>query len=101
MSHPMNADQPVELEQQFVLRLPEEPAAALREALRSGASNVANRLKIRLEPEENGYLRRGEVGFDGWVSIEDGEDGLDQMRDSVTFLRGKIGGQASEGGQAS
>jgi sugar phosphate isomerase/epimerase len=31
------------------------------------------------------------VGFDGWVSIEDGMDGIDQMRRSVTFLREKIG----------
>ena len=30
------------------------------------------------------------VGFDGWVSIEDGVDGIDQMRRSVTFLRDKI-----------
>jgi sugar phosphate isomerase/epimerase len=27
------------------------------------------------------------AGFDGWVSIEDGVDGLDQMRRSVHFLR--------------
>jgi sugar phosphate isomerase/epimerase len=30
------------------------------------------------------------VGFDGWISIEDGEDGLDQLARSVTFLRGKM-----------
>jgi sugar phosphate isomerase/epimerase len=30
------------------------------------------------------------VGFNGWVSIEDGENGLDELRDSVTFLRQKI-----------
>lgn len=30
------------------------------------------------------------VGFDGWISIEDGVDGLDQLRRSVTFLRNKI-----------
>jgi sugar phosphate isomerase/epimerase len=30
------------------------------------------------------------VGFDGWVSIEDGMDGIEQMRRSVTFLREKI-----------
>ena len=30
------------------------------------------------------------VGFDGWISIEDGVDGMDQLRRSVTFLRGKI-----------
>lgn len=30
------------------------------------------------------------VGFDGWISIEDGMDGLDQMHASVAFLRGKM-----------
>ncbi len=30
------------------------------------------------------------VGFDGWISIEDGVDGMDQLRNSVAFLRGKI-----------
>ncbi|OGD22432.1 MAG: myo-inositol catabolism protein IolH [Candidatus Aminicenantes bacterium RBG_16_63_16] len=30
------------------------------------------------------------VGFDGWVSIEDGTEGMDQLRRSVAFLRGKI-----------
>jgi sugar phosphate isomerase/epimerase len=30
------------------------------------------------------------VGFDGWISIEDGVDGIEQMRRSVTFLRKKI-----------
>ena len=31
-----------------------------------------------------------EVGFDGWISIEDGVDGLDQLERSVTFLRQKM-----------
>ena len=31
------------------------------------------------------------VGFNGWISIEDGVDGIDQLRRSVTFLREKIG----------
>ena len=30
------------------------------------------------------------VGFDGWISIEDGVDGMDQLERSVTFLRRKI-----------
>jgi sugar phosphate isomerase/epimerase len=30
------------------------------------------------------------VGFDGWVSIEDGVDGIDQLHRSVAFLKGKI-----------
>jgi sugar phosphate isomerase/epimerase len=29
-------------------------------------------------------------GFDGWVSIEDGENGMDELRESVRFLRAKI-----------
>lgn len=33
-------------------------------------------------------LRR--VGFDGWISIEDGVDGIDQLRRSVAFLKSKI-----------
>jgi sugar phosphate isomerase/epimerase len=32
---------------------------------------------------------RGE-GFDGWISIEDGENGMDELRESVAFLRAKI-----------
>ncbi len=30
------------------------------------------------------------VGFDGWISIEDGVDGFEQMQRSVCFLREKI-----------
>jgi sugar phosphate isomerase/epimerase len=33
-------------------------------------------------------LRR--VGFDSWISIEDGVDGIDQLRRSAEFLRRKI-----------
>ncbi|HKP11193.1 MAG TPA: sugar phosphate isomerase/epimerase family protein [Blastocatellia bacterium] len=29
-------------------------------------------------------------GFDGWVSIEDGENGMDELRESVRFLRAKF-----------
>ncbi len=29
-------------------------------------------------------------GFDGWISIEDGENGMDELRESVQFLRVKI-----------
>jgi len=31
-----------------------------------------------------------DAGFDGWISIEDGEEGFDQLERSVTFLRQKI-----------
>jgi sugar phosphate isomerase/epimerase len=30
------------------------------------------------------------AGFDGWISIEDGEDGMEQLRESVSFLRAKM-----------
>jgi sugar phosphate isomerase/epimerase len=30
------------------------------------------------------------VGFDGWISIEDGIDGVEQLRRSITFLRRQI-----------
>jgi len=30
------------------------------------------------------------VGFNGWISIEDGVDGFDQLQRSVSFLRNKI-----------
>jgi sugar phosphate isomerase/epimerase len=30
------------------------------------------------------------VGFDGWISIEDGVDGMEQLHESVRFVRAKI-----------
>jgi sugar phosphate isomerase/epimerase len=30
------------------------------------------------------------VGFDGWISIEDGEHGIEQLEESARFLREKI-----------
>jgi sugar phosphate isomerase/epimerase len=30
------------------------------------------------------------VGFDGWISIEDGMNGMEELRQSAEFLRGKI-----------
>jgi sugar phosphate isomerase/epimerase len=30
------------------------------------------------------------VGFDGWISIEDGVEGMPQLQRSVAFLRRKI-----------
>ncbi|XP_014252091.1 transcription initiation factor TFIID subunit 7 [Cimex lectularius] len=53
---------PVELEWQFILRLPEEPAMALREILRSGSNNLKDRFSIRLEND----VRYGEVRIDNW-----------------------------------
>ena len=65
---------------------------------------------LRREEDVVGYakrLRHGEIGkgmndydaifaelkgagFDGWISIEDGVDGVEQLERSVKFLRGKI-----------
>lgn len=52
----------VELESQFILRLPVESAKVLREALRSGTL-LKDRLTIKMEPE----LRYGEVRLDHWL----------------------------------
>jgi len=30
------------------------------------------------------------VGFDGWISIEDGMNGMEELKESVRFLRGKF-----------
>jgi sugar phosphate isomerase/epimerase len=30
------------------------------------------------------------VGFDGWISIEDGVDGMEQLKESVAFVRAKM-----------
>jgi sugar phosphate isomerase/epimerase len=35
------------------------------------------------------FSRLAAVGFDGWISIEDGMDGLDELRNSVEFLKQK------------
>jgi sugar phosphate isomerase/epimerase len=31
-----------------------------------------------------------DVGFNGWISIEDGVDGMDQLKESIAFLRSKM-----------
>uniref|UniRef100_R4FNG6 Putative transcription initiation factor tfiid subunit n=2 Tax=Rhodnius TaxID=13248 RepID=R4FNG6_RHOPR len=55
-------DPPVELECQFILRLPEEPANVLKELLRSGATSLKDRFSVRLEND----VRYGEVRVDNW-----------------------------------
>ena len=37
------------------------------------------------------FTQLEEAGFDGWISIEDGVNGMDELRRSVTFLRAAIG----------
>ncbi|CAH2014594.1 unnamed protein product [Acanthoscelides obtectus] len=55
-------DSPAELESQFVLRLPPEPAKILRETLRSH-SNLKDRFSIKIEND----MRHGEVRVDHWL----------------------------------
>ncbi|XP_049775665.1 transcription initiation factor TFIID subunit 7 [Schistocerca cancellata] len=57
------AEPPVELESQFILRLPPEPAKVLREAIRSGVVHLKDRLSIKLEND----MRYGEVRVDHWL----------------------------------
>ncbi|KAI8124541.1 Transcription initiation factor TFIID subunit 7 [Lucilia cuprina] len=56
-------DDGVELENQFILRMPEEPAKVLREALQQPNSNLKDRMTIQLDND----LRYGEVRFDHWL----------------------------------
>ena len=68
------------------------------EDLRNEESGVAGYAKI-LSHGEIGkglndydaiFTELKKVGFDGWISIEDGVDGFDQLERSVFFLRSKI-----------
>ena len=36
------------------------------------------------------FVELHSVGFSSWISIEDGLDGMDQLKESVIFLKGKI-----------
>ncbi|CAG9558732.1 unnamed protein product [Danaus chrysippus] len=53
---------PAELESQFILRLPEDPAKVLRELLKTG-DNIKSRLTIQIDND----MRNGEVRFDHWL----------------------------------
>jgi transcription initiation factor TFIID subunit 7 len=50
----------VDLETQFILRVPEDPAMVLKDAIKSGATNLKERLSISLEND----LRKGMVRID-------------------------------------
>jgi transcription initiation factor TFIID subunit 7 len=50
----------IDLETQFILRLPEEPSQVLREAIQSGQPNLRERFSISLEND----LRKGMVRLD-------------------------------------
>jgi hypothetical protein len=55
-------------------------------------------IALRTERSEKGlndydaiFSELKRVGFDTWISIEDGVEGMDQLERSVSFLRRKIG----------
>lgn len=55
-------DYPVELEAQFIIRLPEEPGKVLSELIKSG-ENFKNRFSIQVHDD----MRHGEVRLDHWL----------------------------------
>lgn len=55
------SNEPYELENQFILRMPAVPAASLKAAVGSGV-NLRDRLSIQIEQD----MRHGKVQFDGW-----------------------------------
>jgi len=59
---------PIELENQFLLRLPSEPASELRKAIKKGSADLKDRLYIQMQPDNpsNPCLRRGNVRFDDY-----------------------------------
>jgi sugar phosphate isomerase/epimerase len=61
----------------------------------SGVSGYAKRLKHGeigkgLNDYDAIFTELNKVGFDGWISIEDGVEGMDQLKRSIVFLRKKI-----------
>lgn len=52
-----------EVENQFILRMPSGPAAALKSVVASGVLNLKDRLSIQIETD----MRRGTVRFDNWI----------------------------------
>ncbi len=60
-----------------------------------GATGYAQRLRHGeigkgLNDYDAIFTELKQVGFNGWISIEDGVEGMDQLERSVTFLRQKI-----------
>ncbi|MCA9087227.1 MAG: TIM barrel protein [Planctomycetaceae bacterium] len=61
----------------------------------SGAAGYAKRLRHGeigkgLNDYDAIFTELRDKGFDGWISIEDGVDGMDQLRRSVAFLKAKM-----------
>ena len=74
-----------ELENQFILRLPPAPAAALRAVVASGVLNLKDRLTIQIESD----MRHCTVRFDGWILPSKIVD-LPTIVESLKTLDGKL-----------
>jgi sugar phosphate isomerase/epimerase len=75
--------------------LAEGTLADLRRDEQAGAAGYASRLRHGvigkgLNDYDAIFGELASVRFDGWISIEDGVDGMDDLRQSVAFLRGKM-----------
>jgi sugar phosphate isomerase/epimerase len=66
------------------LRREEEGAEGYAKRLRHGAIGRG------LNDYDAIFRELRSVGFDSWISIEDGVDGMDQLTESVRFVRGKL-----------
>jgi sugar phosphate isomerase/epimerase len=60
-----------------------------------GAAGYAKRLRHGeigkgLNDYDAIFMQLKNAGFDGWISIEDGVEGIDQLRRSAVFLRAKV-----------
>jgi len=66
------------------LRREEDGAAGYAKRLRHGEIGKG------LNDYDAIFAELKRVGFDGWISIEDGVDGMDQLQRSVAFLRNKL-----------
>ncbi|KAG5891709.1 hypothetical protein JTB14_016092 [Gonioctena quinquepunctata] len=76
-------ESPAELESQFVLRLPIEPARILREAIRNN-STLKDRVSIKIEND----MRHGEVRVDHWLMTAKVVD-LPTIVESLKTIDGK------------
>ncbi|KAJ8983873.1 hypothetical protein NQ317_000909 [Molorchus minor] len=77
------SESPAELESQFILRLPVEPAKVLRDAIRSN-STLKDRVTIKIEND----MRHGEVRVDHWLMTAKVVD-LPTVVESLKTIDGK------------
>lgn len=62
MPNRKTSEEDVEMETHLLLRMPVEPAQAIRKCLKEGGPGLRDRLTVKFEPD----MRYGEVRFDNW-----------------------------------